>query len=348
MALSSDSPIGTGLLAYGMSGKLFHAPFVAAHPGFALRAVVERHAQRMVADYPDIVSYPSAEALLADPTIELVVVNTPNDTHYELARQALLAGKHVLIEKPVATTVAEWHELTALARQQGRQVLGYQNRRWDTDFGAVRRVVESGQLGQLIEVHLRFDRFRPALHSKVFKEDGRPGSGVLYDLGPHLLDQAIALFGQPLSFQKTVGRYRADSQVDDFFTIQLRYPQGLHVWVTSSLLVADPGPAFILHGTHGSYKKDRTDPQEAQLLASTKPTDPAYGREQPGQEGHLTLADPASPSQTGPPTPDEAAPANYLGLFEAVYQAIRHGQPYPIREEELAWQLEILNAEPVR
>lgn len=348
MTTSSEAPIGAGLLAYGMSGKLFHAPFLAAHPGFALQAVVERHEQRMAADYPGIRSYPSTEALLADPAIELVVVNTPNDTHYDLACQALLAGKHVLVEKPVATTVAEWHELTALARQQGRHLLGYQNRRWDTDFGAVRRVVESGQLGQLIEVHIRFDRFRPALHTKVFKEDGRPGSGVLYDLGPHLLDQAIALFGQPLSFQKTVGRYRADSQVDDFFTIQLRYPQGLHVWVTSSLLVADPGPAYILHGTQGSYKKDRTDPQEAQLLISMKPTDPAYGREQPGQEGRLTLADPANPSQPGSTTPDEATPANYLGLFEAVYQTIRQGQPYPVREEELAWQLEILNAEPVR
>jgi scyllo-inositol 2-dehydrogenase (NADP+) len=348
MTPSSDSPIGAGLLAYGMSGKLFHAPFLTAHPGFTLRAVVERSQQRMAADYPSIISYPSAEALLADPSIELVVVNTPNDTHYDLSRQALLAGKHVLVEKPVATTVAEWQELSALAQQQGRQLLGYQNRRWDTDFGAVRRVVESGQLGQLIEVHFRFDRFRPALHTKVFKEDGRPGSGVLYDLGPHLLDQVISLFGRPLSFEKTVGCYRAGSQVDDFFIYQLRYPQGLHVWVTSSLLVADPGPAFILHGTQGSYKKDRTDPQETQLLAGTKPTEPTYGHELPGQEGRLTLADPANPGQVLLPTPDEAAPANYLGLYEAVYQAIRNGQPYPIRQEELTWQLELLNAEPKR
>ncbi|QKG56292.1 Gfo/Idh/MocA family oxidoreductase [Hymenobacter sp. BRD128] len=346
MTPSSDAPIGAGLLAYGMSGKLFHAPFLAAHSGFALRAVVERTQQRMIADYPAIISYPSTEALLADPAIELVVVNTPNDTHYDLARQALLAGRHVLVEKPVATTVAQWQELCALARQQGRLLLGYQNRRWDTDFGAVRRVVESGRLGQLIEVHFRFDRYRPVLHTKVFKEDGRPGSGVLYDLGPHLLDQAIALFGKPLSFEKTTGCYRAGSRVDDFFAFRLRYPEGLHVWVTSSLLVADPGPAFILHGTRGSYKKDRTDPQEPQLLAGIKPTDPAYGREQPGQEGRLTLANPADPSQLLPPVAEEAAPASYMSLFEAVYQAIRHDQPYPIRAEELAWQLDLLNAEP--
>jgi scyllo-inositol 2-dehydrogenase (NADP+) len=342
MTPSPDSPIATGLLAYGMSGKLFHAPFLDLHPGFALRAVVERTQQRMAADYPSVRSYPSTEALLADPALELVVVNTPNDTHYVLTRQALLAGKHVLVEKPVATSVAEWRELSDLARQKGRQLLAYQNRRWDTDFGAVRRVVESGQLGRLIEVHFRFDRFRPLLHTKVFKEDGRAGSGVIYDLGPHLLDQVISLFGRPESFEKTTGRYRHGSQVDDFFTIQLRYPQGLNVWVTSSLLVADPGPAFILHGTLGSYKKDRTDPQEAQLLAGIKPTDDTYGREQPGQEGHLTLADPAGHNRLLPPRADAAAPATYMKLFEAVYQAIRHGQPYPIKEEELACQLEII------
>ena len=348
MTPSSDSPIGAGLLAYGMSGKLFHAPFLAAHPGFELRAVVERHEQRMAADYPSIISYPSIEALLKDPGIELVVVNTPNDTHYDLSRQALLAGKHVLVEKPVATTVAQWQELSALARQQGRHLLAYQNRRWDTDFGAVRRVVGSGQLGRLIEVHFRYDRYRPVLHTKVFKEDGRPGSGLLYDLGPHLLDQAISLFGKPLSFEKTLGSYRSGTQVPDHFTIQLRYPHGLNVWLTAGLLVADPGPAFILHGTQGSYKKDRTDPQEPQLLAGTKPTDPVYGHEQPGQEGHLTLADPAGHNHLLPPVADAAAPASYMGLFEAVYQTIRHGQAYPIREEELTWQLEILNAEPAR
>ncbi|MDO7883986.1 Gfo/Idh/MocA family oxidoreductase [Hymenobacter cheonanensis] len=348
MTPSADTPITAALLAYGMSGKLFHAPFLAAHPGFALRAVVERSQQRMAADYPGVKSYPSTEALLANPAIELVVVNTPNDTHYDLARQALLAGKHVLVEKPVATTVAQWQELGALARQQGRQLLAYQNRRWDTDFGAVRRVVESGQLGRLIEVHFRFDRFRPVLHTKVFKEDGRPGSGLLFDLGPHLLDQVISLFGKPLSFEKTLGSYRHGSQVPDFFDFHLHYPKGLNVWVTSSLLVADPGPAFIVHGTQGSYQKDRTDPQESQLLAGVLPTDPAYGREQPGQEGRLTLADPAGHNRTLPPVADAAAPANYLGLFEAVYQAIRHGQPYPVTDEELTWQLALLAAEPGR
>ena len=344
MTLTTDShPIAAGLLAYGMSGKLFHAPFLAQHPGFELRSVVERTQQRMVADYPHIVSYPSTEALLADPTLELVVVNTPNDTHYDLARQALLAGKHVLIEKPVATSADEVRALYELARQQGRQVLGYQNRRWDTDFGAVRRVVKSGQLGALSEVHIRFDRYRPVLSPKVFKEDAaRPGAGLHFDLGAHALDQALSLFGRPLAAERTLAVHRSNSQVPDFFNLHLTYPDGLHVYLTGNLLVADPGPAYILHGAQGSYRKDRTDPQEPQLLAGVKPLDAIYGHEQPGQEGRLTLA---APDGTLTATADAAAPDSYMGLFEAVHQAIRHGQPYPITEEDLVWQLEILAGE---
>jgi len=341
MTLTPDfSPIGTGLLAYGMSGKVFHAPFLTQHPGFDLQAVVQRHEQRMQADYPHIRSYGSVDELLADPAISLVVVNTPSFTHADLARQALLAGKHVLLEKPVATTVAELGELQALAQQQGRQLLAYQNRRWDTDFSSVRRVVESGELGQLIEVHFRYDRFKPTLNPKKFKEEaGVPGSGLLFDLGPHLLDQAISLFGAPLRVEKTQGAYRAHSLVDDYFSLHLRYPAGLNVYLTSGLLVADPGPAFVLHGTLGSYRKDRTDPQEAQLLAGMRPTDPAYGREQPGQEGRLTVAGPDGTLATRPVA---AEPSSYAGLFEAVYQAIRQGQPYPVLGAELETQLRII------
>jgi scyllo-inositol 2-dehydrogenase (NADP+) len=301
--------------------------------------VAERTEQRMHRDYPGIRSYPSVAELLADPTLKLVVVNTPSNTHFDLASQALRAGKHVLLEKPVATSVAQFQELLAIAQAAGRHLLAYHNRRWDTDFGAVRRVVESGQLGQLIEVHFRFDRYKPALNPKKFKEDVLPGSGLLYDLGPHLLDQALSLFGQPLSCHKTVGRYRANTQVDDYFCLHLRYPQGLNVWLTSGLLIADPVPAYVLHGTLGSYKKGRTDPQEPQLLAGMSPLAPEYGREKPGEEGRLTLAGLDGTLAT---TPDPAAPANYLGLFDAVHQTIRHGAPYPITDEQLLWQNELL------
>ena len=337
--MPSSPPIRTGLLAYGMSGKLFHAPFIAAHPGFGLHAVAERHGARMAVDYPGIRSYQSVAELLADPAIELVIINTPSGLHVEQARQALLAGKHVLVEKPVAATAAEWYALRALARQQGRQLLAYQNRRWDTDFGAVRRVVESGQLGQLIEAHFRYDRYKMALNTKVFKEEPGPAVGLAYDLGPHLVDQAVALFGRPLGVRKVQGHFRPGGRVDDFFSFHLRYPAGLNVWLTAGLLVAAPGPAYVLHGTQGSYQKGRTDPQEAQLLAGLRPTDPAYGQELPGSDGHLTLAGPDGALGT---QRDPAPLGNYLGLFDAVAQTIRHGRPYPVRAEEVAWQMEIL------
>ena len=337
--MTTTAPIRTALLAYGMSGKLFQAPFLAAHPGFELQGVVERTEQRMHHDYPGIGSYASVAEVLADDSIELVVVNTPSNTHFDLAGQALRAGKHVLLEKPVATSLVQLQELLALAQQMDRHLLAYQNRRWDSDFGAVRRVVESGQLGRLIEVHIRYDRYKPALHTKKFKEEPVPGSGLVYDLGPHIIDQALSLFGQPLSAHKTVGHYRPDTQVDDFFSLHLRYPEGLNVWVASGLLVADPMPAYVLHGTLGSYQKGRTDVQEAQLLAGMAPLDAAYGHEPAGKEGRLTLATPDGSLTT---YPDAAAPGDYLGLFEAVYQAIRHGVPYPIRAEQLLWQNELL------
>lgn len=337
--MTTTAPIRTALLAYGMSGKLFQAPFLAAHPGFNLQAVVERTEHRMHLDYPNIRSYASVAEVLADDAIELIVVNTPSNTHFDLAQQALRAGKHVLLEKPVATSVAQLQELLALAKQMNKHLLAYQNRRWDSDFSAVRRVVEGGQLGQLIEVHIRYDRYKPTLNPKKFKEDVLPGSGLLYDLGPHIVDQAISLFGRPLSVHKTVGYYRPNTQVDDFFALHLRYPAGLNVWITSGLLVAAPGPAYVLHGTLGSYQKGRADVQEAQLLQGISPQAPEYGHEKPGQEGRLTLAGPDGSLST---IPDPATPGNYLGLFEAVFQAIRNDVPYPISAEQLLWQNELL------
>ncbi|WP_303309792.1 Gfo/Idh/MocA family oxidoreductase [Hymenobacter sp. BT730] len=337
------TPIQTGLLAYGMSGRVFHAPFLHAHPGFTLAAVTERHQAQAHLHYPEVRSYPSVEALLADEAVELVVVNTPNNTHVEFARQALQAGKHVLLEKPVATTVAEIQELYHLSRRVNRDLLPYQNRRWDSDFQLVRQVVESGQLGQLIEAHFRFDRYKLALNKKAFKEEPIPGSGLLYDLGPHLLDQVISLFGPPQNTYKVQGSYRPGSRVDDYFTFHIQYPSGLQVTVTSSLLVADPGPAFVLHGTAGSFSKPRADVQEAQLLEGLSPLADAYGVEPENAVGRLTLA---APDGTLSPSILPAPRGHYMGLFEAVYRTIRHGQPYPIPEADIVTQMTLLEQKP--
>ncbi len=286
-----------------------------------------------------MISYDSVEALLADPKIELIVVNTPSNTHFELAKQALQAEKHVLIEKPLVTSSAEVQELEELSQRMNRRVLAYQNRRWDSDFQSVKQVIDSGQLGQLIEVHFRFDRYKTALNTKAFKETPIPGSGLVYDLGPHLIDQAICLFGKPLFSRKTTGIFRPGSQVPDYFSFHLHYPNGLQVFLTSSLLVAQPQASFVLHGTQGSFSKARTDVQETQLQQGIAPQNATYSLEAPGQEGILTLAS----TDGNFTTHSQPAPkGDYMQLFEALYQTIRNGIPYPIKLEEIRWQMELL------
>lgn len=335
----NNSVINTGLLAYGMSGKIFHAPFVAAHPGFKLHSIVERTRKIAAADYPSLISYDSNEALLADPSIDLVIVNTPNYTHYEYAKKALLAGKHVLVEKPFCATTTEAMEIFDLARSLGKKALVYQNRRYDSGFNAVKKVVESGKLGKLVEAHFRYDRYRNEISHKYFKEEPYPASGLSYDLGPHLLDQAISLFGKPLSYHKVLSKNRADTKVDDYFAIQLSYPNELNVFLTASMLVPAIGSAFVLHGTKGSFTKNHADVQEEQLLKGMKPTDDGYGIEKPSDAGILTTVTADGGRHTALVASDKG---DYAALFEAVFQSIVHDAPYPITEEDVLAQLEIL------
>jgi len=334
-------PIITGILSYGMSGRVFHAPFIHANNDFELRAVTERSAKNIKDHYPDVISYDSVDELLQDPEIELVIVNTPNNTHYEFTKKALLAGKHVLVEKPFAATSQEARELFDLGKQRNLKVLVYQNRRWDSDFMSLKSIVDSGKLGDLIEVHLRFDRYRNEISKKAFKELPLPASGLTYDLGPHLLDQVISVWGKPQCFTKTTGIFRPASQVDDFMHIHLRYESGLNVFVTASLLTAAPLPSFVAHGTKGSYIKARTDVQEDQLQAGVTPDNEKYGIEEDGKEGTLTLINEGGKKLTEHIT---ALKGNYNRLFAAVYDAIRHDAPYPITEEQVLVQMEILEA----
>jgi scyllo-inositol 2-dehydrogenase (NADP+) len=337
-----SSPVVTGLLSFGMSGRIFHAPFVHAHEGFKLKAVLERNNKTAANHYPGIVSYNTIEDLLKDEETELVIVNTPNYLHYEHAKQVLLSGKHVLVEKPATATIAQLLELFDIAKQQNRKLLVYQNRRWDSDFLSVKGVIESGRLGQLTEVHLRFDRYKPLLSPKAFKENaGTPASGLVYDLGPHLLDQVIALFGKPLTSSKVTAMQRDGSEVVDYFNYQFTYPHQLVVYVTSGLLVAQPLPSFVVHGTAGSYLKNRSDVQEAQLDKGIKPTDENYGIEPDSSEGQLILMN-ENNERSVELIPSK--PGNYINLFEAVYQTITNGALYPITDEHIAWQIELLEA----
>lgn len=332
--------IKTGLLSFGMSGQLFHAPFVNAHDGFELTAVVERSKKQAHTSYPYIKSHDSVEAILDDESIELVIVNTPNTTHFDFTQKALEKGKHVLTEKPFTITPDQAKQLFGLAKKEGRNALPYQNRRFDSDFLSVKKVLDSGKLGKLVEVHFRFDRYDLAIGPKAGMESPVPGSGLFYDLGPHVLDQIISIFGIPLHWTKSLGHFRPGTQVDDYAHIHLTYPDALQVFVTTSLLVADTKPAFVLNGTKGSFVKRRADIQEDQLLAAMSPKDDSYGVEGNDQEGVLmTIAEDGSKKSEM----IRSAKSNYLNMFDAVYETIRNGKPYPITQKQVLAQLEILN-----
>jgi len=336
------APIVTGLLAFGMSGRLFHAPFVNAHPGFKLKAIVERTKKVAQGHYPDVLSYDSTEELLNDPEIEFIIVNTPNNTHYDLSKRALLAGKHVLTEKPAGATVAEVEELYALARSVGKHYMVFQNRRWDSDFLSVKEVIESGKLGKLIEINIRYDRYRPTISHKTFKEDpNSPTAGIAYDLAPHMLDQMFSLFGKPLTFSKIEASHRDNSTVTDYFSYHLTYPHQVNVFLSAGWLIARPLPSFVIHGSLGSFIKSRTDVQEEMLDKNIPPTDPGYGIEHPGSEGELVEANMDAKTTT---SWLKAPKGDYTHLFEAAYHTIRNNALFPITEEHIAWQHEILEA----
>lgn len=335
-----SAPILTGLLSYGMSGRIFHAPFLTTNPRFTFRAVVERHEKKAGKRYPDVISYDTVDELLQDEAIELVVVNTPNDTHVDFAMKALKAGKHVLLEKPAAATGGDVKMMFDLARKVNKHLMLYQNRRWDSGFLLVKDIIESGCLGKLIEVHFRMDRYKRALSPKSFKETAATAAnGLVYDLGPHLIDNVICLFGKPLSFTKTTGVYRENSEVPDYFHYHLSYPNQLNVYLTSGLLIAEVLPGFAVSGTLGSFVKDRNDVQEAQLDAGMLPTETGFGIEPEGSDGKLILMDIDNKKSVEYISPPKG---NYNGLFNAVYHTIRENALFPVTEEHVAWQVELL------
>jgi scyllo-inositol 2-dehydrogenase (NADP+) len=341
--LFMQKPIVTALLAYGMSGKLFHAPFVNFHNGFTFKGVFEHNNKRVQIDYPDVKSYDTLQEVLDHPEIELVIVNTPSNLHVDHTRQALLAGKHVLVEKPFAPTVKEANDLFELGRKVERKIMVYQNRRFSSDFQVTKDIISSGRLGDIIEIHLRYDRYRAEIGPKAFKENPFPASGVVYDLAAHLLDQAICLLGRPESFRKVTGIYRDHSKVEDYGHIYLSYPGKKNVFITTSLLVADPLPGIVIHGSKGSFIKSFCDTQEDQLIAGMKPEHPDFGKEEDGKEGRLTTVNSLGEKKT------ELIPSTrgkYNDLFEAVYQNIRYDLDFPVKEEQVLIQLGILESKP--
>ncbi|MDE3124234.1 MAG: Gfo/Idh/MocA family oxidoreductase [Bacteroidota bacterium] len=322
------APIRTALLSFGMSGKVFHAPFIEAHPGYELVGAWERSKQQIQQIYPHTKSYATLAELLAD-SIDLVIVNTPNETHYTYAREALLAGKHVVLEKPITVTTAEALALKDLALQQQKIVCPYQNRRYNSDYLTTKRVIESGVLGQIVEMELRFDRYAPHLSSKAHKETGKPGTGVLYDLGSHLIDQALQLFGQPEALFADIAVTRPGSVIDDYFELLLYYPHH-RVRLKSGYFVREPLPGYIVFGMAGSFLKSKADVQENHLIEGLKPNTPEWGIEPVSEQGLLHTVIDGQVIRERVPTEK----GNYMGYFDALYEALVHQQPLPVTIEE--------------
>lgn len=337
--IMNPNPIKTALLAYGMSGKVFHAPFLICNKNFDLYGVLERTKNEAQLDYPNIKAFRNLETLLEDKNIELVIINTPNNTHYEFALKVLNSGKHILVEKPFCVTKTEAETIIKLGIKNNLKVLAYQNRRFESDFLAVKSVVESGKLGEITEVHFRFDRFRNTISPKIFKETPLPGSGIFYDLGAHLIDQAIALFGKPQSFIKTYGYFRENTQVDDYANAHLKYTDGKNIFITNNMLVLKPQAAYTIYGTDGTYTKNRADEQENQLLAGMLPSDSNYGIEKAGNQGCLTYLNTDNKIKTENIVSEKG---DYMEVFNQVFLTIRCDKPYFVSAENIISQLEIL------
>ena len=317
--------IKTGICSYGMSGKLFHAPFLAAHPGFELTAIVERHNNESKDRYPDAKLYRSVEELCAAKDLQLIVVNTPTHLHFEHARMVLQAGKNMVIEKPFAITVKEAEELTALAERQKVFLSVYQNRRYDGDYYAVKDVLQQGVLGDLREVEIRYDRYRPAYGGKQHKEGNMPGAGILYDLSPHLVDQAIQLFGFPKALFADLIKMRDDVAVPDYFEILFYYDK-LRVRLKASCIARESTYAYVLHGMKGSFLQQRSDLQEIQLLAGVKPSLKSWCPPPSSPDGllHTEINGEWVRQET------TSSPGNYMGYYDNVYKAITGQGPNPV------------------
>src|SRR5580698_2072311 len=321
--------IRVGLVGFGFAGRIFQSSVIEAVEGLELAAIVQRKGKEAHRAFPHAKIVPSVEALLEDTSIQLVVVATPNTTHLPIARQCLLADRDVVIDKPFALNSGEAAELIQLARARHRLLSVYQNRRWDGDFLTVRKLLDTDQLGRLVKFESHYDRYRLAPRLHAWGEDGGPGGGVLFDLGSHLVDQALVLFGVPASVWASVRAEREGARIDDAFDVYLHYPashasesvpSGLGVWLRASCLARDPGARFTLNGTQGTFRKFGIDCQEAHLLAGDMYSSKPWGVEGPEHWGTLTVDEGGEPVSTRVPT--EAG--DYRGYYVNVRDAI-HG-----------------------
>jgi scyllo-inositol 2-dehydrogenase (NADP+) len=286
-----NAMIDVGLIGFGLAGRAFHAPVIRAVPGLRLAAILQRSGNEAREKYPDVRVVRCIAELLAIREIRLVVIATPNQTHAPIARECLEAGREVVVDKPFTTTLAEAQELVELAKKCGRMITVYQNRRYDGDFQAIRQIVAEGTLGRIVRFETNYDRFRPELKVEAWRERREPGSGILFDLAPHLIDHALVLFGRPDEVTADVRIERDAAVVDDAFDVMLHYPGGLRAVLRSTMLAPAQRPRFVLLGRRGAFFKQTFDPTEMNLRKGFIPEDGPWGAEPAEDWGVLTTVE---------------------------------------------------------
>jgi scyllo-inositol 2-dehydrogenase (NADP+) len=320
--------IRVGLVGYGLAGAVFHAPLIESVEGLSLAAVVTSRAEKVARDYPQVEVVPTFERLLERNDVELIVVASPNVTHHDFARRALETGRHVVVDKPFVIHAAEADDLIDLARRQHVVLSIFQNRRWDNDFLTVRHLLASGLLGEITTYEAHYDRFRPAVQNR-WREQPMPGSGTLYDLGAHLIDQALFLFGTPGTVWADVQAQRQGAQVDDYFHIVMNY-EWLRVILHAGSLVRQAPPHFQLHGSKGSFVKYGIDPQEDQLKAGMRPGDAGWGQDDAALYGDLTI-DAGDLEIKGRV---KTLAGHYEAYYQGMVEAITQGKSAPVAPED--------------
>jgi len=328
-------PLNVGLVGFGLAGRYLHAPLIAAS-GMNIAAVVSRQTETVHAAFPDARVASSIEALLEVSPLDLIVIASPNRWHYGQALLALNAGKHVVIDKPMATNAAEGAELDRLATRAGLKLSVFHNRRWDSDFLTLRKVLAEGLLGEVRSFRARWDRFRPEVAVR-WRERNEAGAGILYDLGSHLIDQALCLFGLPDWLQANLITQRSGAVVDDGFEILMgRGP--LRIALGASSVAADHAFRYQLDGTLASFRKSGLDQQEAQLKAGVSPKDRRFGVEPRAQSGRLTIGATASAERL------ESERGNWLSFYRQMRAAVEQGAPVPVSVTEACRVLQVIEA----
>lgn len=321
--------IVTGLASYGMSGQVFHGPLLKADRDFEVTAILERSKNLSRDAFPDAKIVRTFDELIAEKDIELIVVNTPDHTHHQLAKKALLAGKHVVVEKPITLRSDHAGELIGIAEKKKVFLTVFQNRRWDGDFMTVKSICEQGLLGRLTDYEAHFDRFRNYIQPDTWKEDQATGTGTLYNLGSHLIDQALVLFGMPLSVYADIRKSRDSSSVDDNFVLLLDYGE-MRATIRASYLVREPGPRYLLHGTEGSFLKWGVDPQEEMLKKGQLPVSDNWGEEPESEWGllHTQLKGTLYRGKI------RTIPGDYRCFYRNVRNVLRDGESPEVKAKE--------------